>query len=105
MAAGESLFDVGCLSSLAYMLLISRCPDEIFQTKSAEEQLRTSTRRAHQYHSYAFIRSMLRSARRMLDSILELLYPRLELVHQILQRFDCIVANWCHCERFVCAET
>jgi hypothetical protein len=90
MAAGESFFDFGCLSSLSYALLISRCPDEVFQTKSAGEQLRTS---------------VLRSAGRMLDSVLELLYPRLELVHQILQRFDCIVANWCHCERFGCAET
>jgi len=42
---------------------------------------------------------VLGTALGMGEPVLELFYPRLQLVDQVLQRLHRVVANWCHCER------
>lgn len=59
--------------------------------------LHTCARRSHQDHSYALRRCMRSSALSMAQLILELFYPRFELVDQLVQRLHGIIANWCHC--------
>lgn len=67
--------------------------------------LRTSAGRPHQDHPDTLSSTMCGAAGSVLEFVLELLYPRFELVHQLLQRLHCIIANWCHCERVVMART
>ena len=39
------------------------------------------------------------------ELVLELLYSRLKLVDQVLQRLNRIIANWSHCEVVMSAQT
>ena len=96
MAAGEALFDIRCLGSLAYKLLISWSSTRT--TNDGEAHVHTCAGRAHQDHPNRARGRRGWPAGRMVKFVLQLLDPRFELLDQLLQRLHSVVASWSHWE-------